>query len=76
MAVIGSDSIASGGGNDASSATVHRMMDAAAYTYTAAANQEVFKLWVYVGSSANGDGSGIEIGVYDITSAVNGATKV
>ncbi len=76
MAVIGSNSIASAAGNDSLSTTVHRMMDAAAYTYTAAANQEVFKLWVYVGSSSNGDGTGIEIGVYDITSAVNGATKV
>lgn len=76
MAVIGSDSIVSAAGNDSLSTTVHRMMDAAAYTYTATADQEVFKLWVYIGSSSNGDGSGVEIGVYDITSGISGAVKI
>jgi hypothetical protein len=51
------------------------MLKAVAYKYTAGASEEVFKLWAYIGTSV-GDGSGIEIGVYDVTGGIGSASKV
>lgn len=75
MAIIGYNSI---GGTDLSltNALNHYLYDGATYTYTAAANQEVFRFFYYCGTSYGGDSSGVEMGVYDITGGTASATRV
>lgn len=48
------------------------LIESGVTTYTAEANQEVFRVGIYHGNSSSGDTW--EIAVYDITSAVDGAT--
>lgn len=75
MAIIGYNSVG-GSAFNRTSATKQRLIDKSTYTYTAGANQEVFKFWYYCGVVYNGDGNGVELAVYDITGGVNGATKI
>lgn len=75
MAIIGSNSIG-GDSNNYTNTLTHRLIDNATYTYVAAANQEVFQVGFYVGSSYAGDGSGVDVGVYDITGGTASATLV
>lgn len=48
------------------------------YLYQAGSSEEVFKIGVYCGSAYNGDGNGIEIGVYDLGTGptIDNATKI
>lgn len=74
MGVIGNNAI--GGSTPTyTNATTQRLIDAGAYDYVAPANEEVFRLWYYTGGLV-GDGSGVEVGVYDITSGTNNASLV
>ena len=75
MAIIGNNSVG-GNSNSRTNSLPHMMIDNATYTYVAAANQEVFELNFYVGSSYAGDGNGVDVGVYDITSGTGGASLV
>tara|TARA_R110002126_G_scaffold88849_1_gene212712 strand:+ start:2151 stop:3266 length:1116 start_codon:yes stop_codon:yes gene_type:complete len=52
------------------------VIDNATYVYTAPASEQVFKLWFYVGAVYSGDASGVDIGVYDVTSGTNNAPLV
>ncbi len=72
--VIGENDI-TGMSSDTASATESMRLMSGTHTYVAAANQEVFRLWAYQNlSDATGDA--VEVGVYDITSGVDGATLV
>ena len=75
MAIIGKNTI---GGLDQTrnSTKAQQMIDHASYTYVAAADQEVFKLWHYMGPTYGGDGTGVDIAVYDITGGTGSATLV
>lgn len=75
MAVIGNNNIGGSTAND-TNALQHHLEDGASLSYVAAADQEVFKLWIYVGVSYSGDGSGVELAVYDITAGTANAPIV
>ena len=72
---IGIDSTAGLGTASYSSTETHLATIDGAYTYTAVANDEITELGFHCGLSA-GDGSGIEIGVLDITSGIANAPLV
>lgn len=74
MAIIGYNSIG-GSTPTRTSASNQGLIDAGAYDYVAAADQEVFRLWIYIGGLV-GDGSGVELGVYDISSGTASAPVV
>lgn len=74
MGVIGYNTI--GGDNTSQSNTLNQiLLDDAAYSYIAPASEEVFRLWFYCGLNL-GDASGVEIGVYDISSGAASASLV
>ena len=74
MASIGYDEIG-GGTPTLTSSENQALIDAPAYVYTAEPNQEIFKLWVYVGG-LGGDGSGVEVGVANVSSGTSSAPLV
>lgn len=73
MAIIGQNNVTGMGNDTLSTTTNHRMMSNSSYTLTAVAGEEVFKLWFY---SSGAETATIEIGVYDITSGVSGASLI
>ena len=75
MGIIGYNAIG-GSNSNSTNATSHQLPDHSTYTYTAPVGQEVFKVWFYCGATYNGDGSGVEVGVYDITGGTNAGTLV
>ena len=75
MAIIGYNSVGGSTPNNDNTKT-QNLVDTATYTYVAAANQEVDELFFYCGTSGPGDGSGVEVGVYNITSGTASAPLV
>ena len=75
MAVIGKNTIGGSSRTDTNSRK-QALVDHASFTYVAAANQEVFKVWFHVNNSYSGDGTGVEVAVYDITSGTASAPLV
>ena len=75
MAVIGYNTIGGNNGNQTNALNQY-LLDHSSVTYVAAADQEVFKLWYYCGGGYVGDGSGVEITVYDITAGTDTAPQV
>lgn len=75
MAIIGYNAIG-GSNNNRDNTLTHLLLDNATYTYVAAASQEVFRFNFYVGASYDGDGSGVDVGLYDITGGTASATLV
>jgi hypothetical protein len=75
MGIIGYNTIGATAEN-LDSGDAQSILDNASFTYVAPANEQVFKLWFYIGATYTGDGSGVGLAVYDITSGAASAPLI
>lgn len=75
MATIGIDSSTGLGAVSETNATAQALMNDTDYDYQAGANEQVFEVGFYCGTNV-GDGAGVQIGVYDVTSGFATASLI